>query len=333
MMLEPHLLLAAVREVSKLANPATPAEASQRAFDNARPRSSRFHDLPAARNIAATLKLPWREVLEVAHEPDDRHNHLLSVRTYNARRPWLTHEYIGFVLKFAAQRLELRSVSPSQYRVERERMLRADRAGWLHGRQLRLPNTDQIDAAAGGWDTALALAGLAARAGLAQRSNGQPRTPAATPLELLERFYAIHGTQPSAAGLRVFAQANGIPYSQNRARRWNESVADWKAKRRARGLRVPDGPPPRGEHPDYTRDVGAALPGEQPRSKWDVEDCIAHVVMYLEQLRPGQRSTARGYTDWVKGRNGCPACSTFDQYGGWASVRRLALERLNQTRG
>ncbi len=66
------VLLRGVREAAAEANPAEPSFVSQRAFDDARARSAARRGLPAARQIAAELKLPWRRVLVLAHESDAR---------------------------------------------------------------------------------------------------------------------------------------------------------------------------------------------------------------------------------------------------------------------
>jgi hypothetical protein len=331
MALEPLILLQGVREVSELAKPASPVDASQRAFDKARAHSRRFKDLPAARNIAAQLDLPWRELLRLAHEPIADHSHHLGRKQQEpAMQEWLTHEYVGFVLKFVARRLNSKTLTPRQYTLEREKVLKADRAGWLHGRQLLLPNEVQIRDAAGSWDKALALAGLAPRPGRGDQWRGKLGVPT---VELLELCYQAHGTQASADELKRFARANDIrylqPHSQDKPQRFSECVADWKVKRKAKGLPVPDGLPPWSERPDYTRDMGISLPGQKREAKWgNVEDCIAYVVRYLEQLPPGKHSTQKDYNAWAAAQDGAPDTSRFDQHGSWGSVRSRAQERL-----
>lgn len=106
---------------------------------------------------------------------------------------------------------------------------------------------------------------------------------------------------------------------------------EWKAARRAKGLKVPKGPPPRGKHPDYTQDVGAALPGERRgRKRWDdFEECVEWVTRYLHQLRPGERASQRGYDAWAGQQEGAPWSSTLgESHGGWAAVRDAAWARL-----
>jgi hypothetical protein len=332
-LLGPLVLLKGVREVSKLANPSDPVGVSQRAFDKARPQAGRYHDLPAARNIATTLELHWREVLEVAHEPEEKHALLLQVRRFKPRKPWLTDEYIGFVLKLVAVRLGVTTITPSQYRNECRKLLQEDRARWLHGRQLRLPTFDQLEVAAGGWTSAVTLAGLTP-----YRPAGREPKFGVTPLELLDRFYEVYKCQPSKRGLRLWARANGIRYTQPRGTRtWGKQVAEWKAKRQAQGLPVPGGIPPPGKHPDYTRDVGAALPGDTKTPRWDdVEECIAWIVEFLKAM-PGEIPTASRYNDWAneghendKGPIPVLGQRALKKHGGWRSLLLRAQERSEQ---
>ncbi|HWY19503.1 MAG TPA: hypothetical protein VNY27_12435 [Solirubrobacteraceae bacterium] len=303
---------------------------SRRAFDAAA-HANGASDLSAAGNIAKALKLRWHEVIMVAHEPAGEQNHRLSQKQTAPYQDWLTEEYIGSLLKLVAHRRGVTTLAPDHYREERAAILAADAARWLHGGQLLVPSDDQIiaacgGAAAGGWDRALALAGLQPRpAHGAKRGKYAPPTT-----DLLDRCYEAHGTQPRQDELETFARANDIPCSRDRSKKWSETITDWKAKRRATGLPVPDGLPPMDQRPDYTRNVGAAMPGETRQHKWDnVEDCIACVQRYLEQLPSGQRSGQRNYNVWAAGQDDAPENSAFKQHGGWEAVRRKALERIN----
>jgi hypothetical protein len=303
------LLLAGVREVAALADPDDPERISQRRFDAARATSS-TRELPTARSISRQLRLPWRQVVAIAHEPPETHAHRLGRARTRPEQDWLTEEHIAYVLRLVARKLDAESVSPGQYRREREVMLAVDRR---RARRLRLPTDDQIRAAVGGeWDAALTAAGLSART--AHVGVG------ISTVELLERCYDAHGAQPSAEELRRFARANRIPYQPDRSRTWNECVEAWKQSRRERGLAVPDGLPPRSQRPDYARNVGAARAGERRRRDWSHrEDCVEVVILYLAELEPGARSTKRGYQDWASGRADAPSYSAFDAHGGWAA--------------
>jgi hypothetical protein len=313
------LLLRAVREVSLQADPEAPARVSQRTFDATCQSSPSLPEVPPARSIARRLRLPWPDVLTIAHEPPRSHAHRLGRALTRPEQDWLGEEHIAYVLQLAARKLGADSVSPGEYRRERERMLAEDRR---RARRLRLPTDDQIRLAVGGeWYRGLELAELAPR---------QPHTGCGiSTVELLDRCYEAHHAQPSAEELRRFARANRIPFQPDRKRTWNECVAAWKDGRRARGLDSPTGLPPRSQRPNYSRNVGAARAGERRRRDWShLEDCVEVVILYLEELSPRERAHKRGYQDWAAARDDAPSYSAFDAHGGWGRVRELALERF-----
>ncbi|HTZ87561.1 MAG TPA: hypothetical protein VMB05_12910 [Solirubrobacteraceae bacterium] len=324
--LDALMLLRAVREVASHADAENPVQVSQRCFDAARQVSRAFANLPRAHRIAECLRMPWRDVLVLAHAPASTHAHRLGRAQTEPAHNWLTHDLIAFALRLVALRLNVQSVSPVQYRTERAKLLREDHAAYLHGRQLRLPSEDQIRTAMGGdWGRALALADLAPRPPRGDQGRGKY---APTTAEILDRAYEIYGTELTSKEIWVFVAANSIPYGRERGRLWAECVSEWKQMRAARGLDVPAGPPPLDQRPDYSRAVGAALPGETRRQDWsDVEDCLPYVIAYLRQLRSGERSTKRGYQEWARERPEAPSSSSFDAHGGWDRVRALALAR------
>jgi hypothetical protein len=67
------MLLRGVREVASIADAENPIQVSQRRFDDARRLSRTFADLPKARDIAWRLRMPWREVLLLAHAHASTH--------------------------------------------------------------------------------------------------------------------------------------------------------------------------------------------------------------------------------------------------------------------
>jgi hypothetical protein len=176
---------------------------------------------------------------------------------------------------------------------------------------------------AGAWNLALEMAGLQ----VTTWSLYRPRKSLSIP-EMLDRCSEVHGTEPTSHEIIVFARANEISYNQHvQNKPWQECVAEWKQSRRAQGLPVPDGPPPKGQRPDYSRDVGATRPGEQPSRDWSrVEDCVEQVAAYLDQLRPNERlpltATTAGANDIT------PWAHRLLKHGGWAKVRSLAQRQL-----
>jgi hypothetical protein len=327
-------LLKGVREVAAFANPSEPAAASQRAFDAAAERlgSTSSVDrgwLPAARQIAAELRLPWRDVLTLAHEPDERQAHAVGLRCREwMPRGWLTAERVRFALRLVAGRRGAVTLTTGAYEAERAALLAEDRRDWLHGRRLRLPSAAAIRLAADGWDAALTLAGLATDV----RPPQAIRQTILSRLDVMDRFHDHYGEQPTQKALLAFARGNGIPMSDENKRPWSETVAEWRQRRRERGLPEPRAAARKGGRgvtaPNYSADVGAARPDEQPhRGKWSAEAaCVAWVARYLASLPMRGRSTQDGYRRWANQHPGAPSPSRFDQHGGWEVVRRAAAE-------
>jgi hypothetical protein len=319
--MEPLVLLQRVHEVSLCVDPSAPTRVSQRAFDAAR-AGGRFPDLPAAHNIARSLRISWAETLSLAHADEGERAWRLALKQRVAAQDWLDEGYIAFALSVVALRRETRSLSISQYRIERERMLAADHARWLHGRRLFLPNDEQVTTRAGSWPAALRLAGL-------EEADQWEGSRAPSLVDLMGRFHEHHGTRPAPADLEAFARGNGIPYPERRRQRFRDALAEWTAKRAQEGLPAPYPPPPVRERPDYSRDVGARRPGERRRPKGrDQEGCVAWMQRYLEDLPDGARSSQRSYRDWSTGLEGAPSAGTIGRYGGFTRVRALAQERM-----
>jgi hypothetical protein len=334
------MLLRAVREVAVLASPGRPEAVTQRAFDAAKAGSAAHADVPAARRIAEQLKLSWPEVLATALEPEDRQAHKLGAK---ARGPtsvdWLTEKHAAAVLQLVAGRLSANTVSTAEYEAECEKLLGADGARWFQGGNLPLPTPRQIVHRFGSWDEALRKAGLQLPH---QRVPGIRPKPAPSFPDLMERFHDVYEIQPTAKALQEFARGNGIPYPDPRRVKFSAGLDEWLARRRASGEsaprvekrrpgRLPGGGRP-APHPDYSRDVGAARPGERRlgehrQIKWTREDCIASVARYLEHAA-GSRSTERGYGSWAAAQESAPRRSTLRVHGRWEEMRRLAQEEL-----
>lgn len=315
------LLLRAVREVAEDAGVEDPERITQRAWDAAREGHELWCGAPAARRIAERLGLRWQQVREAAYTDAAQPEVVYSQMTRSREHGWLTPDYSAFALRLVAGRLSAESLAPHEYAAEREVILTADRKRWRHGRQLRLPTADQVRKVAGTWEQALELAGL----------RPSPKvSPFVAPSisELLDRCYAVHGTQPCCDELRAFARANGIAFPRL-SLKWRELVAEWKASRRERGLPVPEGPPPPHERPDYGADVGAARADERRNTdRSDREECVAWVAKYLRSVEPGKRPGVLDCRQWRRRGHDAPAYESLQQHGGWRAVRREAEKLL-----
>lgn len=327
---EPLTLLRGVREVSTLANPNKPTEATQAAFDAARARNQNYAALPRAKRITEQLGLRrWARVLEVAHEPENKHAQLLGWKTKDEEQDWLTEDYIASVLRLVAHRLGKDTLTLLEYGEDRSKLLAADKARWLHGRQLLLPKPAQIEIVMGSWSAALRAAGLKTRS---ERDTPNDPTHAPTHASLLDLFWQHYKVLPLKKDLLAFARGNGIPYPYEGRTTFGQERAAWIKARRAAGETMPDTPPPRDQCADYSRNVGAALPGKRTRASWtDPAACIAVVQRYLSELPPGKQAGAESYRAWAKRQtDATPAINAMTQHGGWTAVRKLAQEELRR---
>jgi hypothetical protein len=327
---EPVALLQAVREVAQSSLADDPRRISTRSWDAARHLSERFGDAPAARRICEHLRLAWEKIRELAFMRGHAQRVGLGHALGGEQADWLTEEYSNFVLKLMARRVGSSTLTPVQYRAERQAMAGIDCSRRGRKWQLPVPTAEQIESRADTWDEALIRADLAPRHGL-----GGHRAHVGPPpiVEVLDRCYEHHGTEPTVRELVVFAKANGIPFPRKeRGRPYNSYVEKWKETRIARGLTIPDGPPPKSERPDYWRDVGAALPGERrAKSAWaEHDELVGWVMDYLGELNPRERSSQRGYDAWARGQDGAPWASVVQRHGGWMAVRAEAWKRLNE---
>lgn len=340
--LDSLLALKAVREVSLLADPERPTEVSQRAWDAARSQSKRYADAPRAVRIAESIGRPWREILAIAHGPERRYLRRIQAPE---EQDWITDKLIVAVLNVIAHRTGKDTITVYEFDDERELLLREDQARWRHGRKILIPNSTQICRAianagerdsgkrrrassgkismTGTWKLALEKAGL--------QPLSHPRRPirSLSIPALLDRCYEVHGTEPTSREAIVFASANEIAYNQeHQDKPWQECVTEWKNARRAQGLPVPDRPPPRGQRPDYRRNMNAARPGEHYAGKWmRIENCIQRVIAFLDQLPPDQLPSTENYESWAK-KNRAPGTPALLKHGGWLYVRNLAYEQM-----
>jgi hypothetical protein len=305
---EDLLLLQFVREVSILADRKQPGEVTQRAWDEARStldsaasEGSDTRDLPvsplpsSARSIARSLKRPWHEVLTIAHEPPTSWAKTLGAGDAEYAYHWLTSEHVAYVLKLVARRLGVSKLTKKQYETERKLMIEENRRYYLHGRRLRLPTAHQIRLftqreiygasglgvpSAGTWDRALELAGLAS-AGRLPVLRVQPVQPLPL-LDLLDRYCAANGSEPTPRRLWAFADEQKLPYAMMTGKRsWAEVIATWRRRRETQGLRAPRAtePPTAGENAL----AGMRLPTKRKKPKataWsDPEKCLQAIAL------------------------------------------------------
>jgi hypothetical protein len=342
--MEPLLLLAAVREVSLLADPDRPSRVSQRAFDAvsaeiavANP-DSQLAKLPSARAISRKLNRSWSDVLDLAHAPPKTQ----AQRFGGRRRGWLTAEHVAYLLRLAAKRLNVNALTEEQYMTEREAITAMSRMHYLHGHRLRLPTVAQITSLmrvelygssapgtylTGTWERALEIAGLDA-----------PKPSAAikpTPVgDLLDRYAEAHDSEPTSHRLWRFAQEQGLPYVIVSEQSFRRTITYWRKRRRADGhssLRPPE-PPTAGENAlAYFR--APRKPKKSRKAVWtDPENCLRAITRYLKQVPAGEHATASGYAAWAKLDGNAPSPTALRKHGGWTKMREIAQKRMLRSR-
>jgi hypothetical protein len=351
---EDLLLLQLVCKVAILADPARPGEVSQLAWDEARstldspasggPSASdpAIPSLPSsARSIARSLKRPWREVLEIAHDSPAWAKRLGADEAKNASR-WLTAEHVAYVLKLAARRRGALKLTKKQYENERRLMIEENRRYYLHGRRLRLPTADQLCLFTqreiygangvgvpdvGTWDRALELAGLdSARRGR-RRTTAQPLPL----LDLLDRYCVAYGSEPTPRRLWRFAEEQKLPYVKMSSKRaWTEVILLWRRRREAEGLSAPRAAEPATAGENALAGMRLPTKPKKPRtSAWsDPEKCLQAITRYLEQIPKGKRANVVDYSAWASQHGRGPSVPTLKQHGGWTKMRQIAHERM-----
>jgi len=325
---EPLALLHVVRQVAESSPADDLRQISTRVWDQARELRECFVDAPAARRICEHLGLPWEKIRELASMNGHAQRVALGHALGGKQADWLTEEYSRFALRLIARRLGVATLTPGQYRAERQTMLGSDSGERRVARHVPIPTAEQIETVAGNWDEALAQAGLDPRHG---RGGHHARVGPVAIVDVLSRCYEHHGAEPTLGELELFARANGIPFPRKeRGRPYSSYVKEWKDRRAAQALDVPDGPPPKSDRPDYTSDVGAALAGEKRATGvWaNHDEVVGWVARYLAELEPRDRASQRGYDAWARQQDGAPWASVLERQGGWIAVREEAWQRI-----
>ena len=210
-------------------------------------------------------------------------------------------------------------MSTVAYDVERELMLAEDRRR-RHGRRRHLPTTGQIIRTAGSWTAALELAGLPTPGPEHGKNRGL------TLGEALELFFRLNQALPTYREILSWAHHQGVPISRHKCR-WRDELELLRARWAARGVVVPERPPPQDERADYTlRDPRIPrLPADHQRLyRRNEDELVDAVAAYLDQLSPTARATAPGYRAWSEGRSDRPSISTITRKSKWTTVLAAA---------
>ncbi len=313
-------LVDVVAAVARASAPETPEGVSQSRYDAARVAAG-YPDAPTAKQTAARLGMPWKEVLALALDPARSVDSVLGAREGEDDKPWLTSKDVCAALKIVARRLGKKTLKPVEYRLERKKMLDAARHSYRHLSELSLPTEGQIERTAGGWDEALVIAGLAPR----------PRATAGTGVPIvavMELFLETFGYLPGVSQLEGFARAQGIPLAKRR-RPYADYIAELAAERTEWGKWTPK-KPPRGMKPCLTTPapgVAALLSdatGGKRRKRWTREECISALTQLLSEWPSDRRLTEDAYQEVSRERADLPSLSSLQRQGGFGELLRRA---------
>jgi hypothetical protein len=352
-------LLQLVRVVAALADPDDPQSVSQRVWDAARVQLADEAGPTSARSIARSLRRPWPEVVELAHLSKPKQNKRLGQKGAARAQEWLTIEHVAYVLKLVARRSNKGTITTARYEVERKKMIEANWRYYMHGRRLRMPTAAQIRtftqreiygaigpgvSKAGTWERALEFAGLGSATGIGSSavdhrpsSRGRRDLPAPRELplpllDLLDRYYAAHGVEPTPTRLWGFAKENELPYSMTSSKKaWSAVIAVWRRRRSAARLPAPAPPEPTTPGENALAHFRASKkPQKTKTTAWsDPEKCLHAIIAYVEALSAGERATSIGYSAWASQHCGqAPSLYALKKHGGWSKMIEAAHQRM-----
>jgi hypothetical protein len=329
-------LLDVIGEVAWAVRPGAPESLSQPQFDAyVDEHRVRYPGVPTARAIYMRLnsgsagRVTWRSIVRAACGSERSARQTLVAATRAATPVPVSDRNVFFALTVVARRLDARTVSPGEHDDERERTRLVDRRrGGVLARLL--PTAAQLAQYAGGWDEALVLAGLDARAQEVRR----PPAPESVPVVRALGLYLEHqGSLASRPELRRFAEEADFALADDAERPWAEHVAAFRSAWEQAGRWCPPGYPPHKKRVRYSMAAGA-IPGLPPRvrGRWDELDACADAVLTYWGTLPGRREpTQKGYGRWAVGKP-YPAPSRFAQHGGFTAVKERA-RALRRRRG
>jgi hypothetical protein len=313
-------LISIVAAVAPVALPEDPAKVPQRRYDAARATAG-YPDAPTAKQTAARLGMPWKEVLSLALDPTRSVDSVLGERGGEEDQLWLTAEDVRAALRIVARRLNKTTLKPVEYRLERRRMLDAAKRSYRHHSELSLPTSNQIETTAGSWAEALVIAGLKPRQVVG--AAGIPITA------VLELFLETHGFIATFEQMEAFARVQQFPLA-NRRKPFTTYIAELQDERAEWGKWTP-AKSLRGMEPKLDTPapglVGllACYPEAQKRKKrWTSEECIRALAQLLAEWPNDRRLTENAYQDYSRGRADLPSLSTIQRTG--STFRKLVEE-------
>lgn len=321
--LDDYAVLQAVRMIGLRVRPDDPLGLTQRQFDAA----DRPAGLPRAWRIAERFACTWSYVVELALAANVPQARRLARLTRRPAAGKGIAKALAPAARLVAQQLEVDTLRPHEYQLQRDRVVAKDRAAWRHGGagERALPSVSALGAAKGwDWDAVLEASELRPRQHAGAPSGAHPR-------HVIERFIEDLSVAPTQRALAVYCRLRGFPLANTD--RWGgitTLVNEARAERATRGLATP--PAPYG----FVRRVRerlevAGLLGEDVDAPdqeaagaddlettathrrhvgWTLAECKQGLITILEELPDGKKLDQRTHRQHATGRNDLPSQAT-----------------------
>lgn len=286
---------------------------SVRAFN--RLRAKHDPELPTAQAACARYGLSWPDVRQLAATPAARRGVLHGVKT-SARDDYLfDREDALQTLRSIAHTLG-KTPDKSEYDREANRRIARSKRGGLP--PAAIPHSETIANNLGGWEAALAAAGLEPL----EHRFGQGHTGPATrsAVELVDAFVTEHGVLPIRSYFEDWCRAKDIPLGRD-SRDWHAVVAGVREARSARGESTPATTSNRAECAELPAPNGTT--SRRPK-RVTREAAIASLQLFAQRYGTGKRATTRAYKAAALSDPELIPLNSVTKFGKWGDLRQEA---------
>ena len=286
---------------------------SVRAFN--RLRAAKDPELPTAQAACARFGVSWPDVRQLAATPAARRGQLHGVKTSGRDDYEFDREEALAILRSVAHALG-KTPDRTEYDREANRRVARSKRGGLPPEAI--PHSQTIADHLGGWEAALAAAGLAPLEHSFAKGHTRPAKRSA--VELVDEFVTEHGVLPICSYFEDWCRAKDIPLGRD-SRDWHAVVAGVNAVRAARGDSTPPVARTRKECPPLPAPAGR----HNRRPKRVTRDAaIASLKLYAKRYGNGARVTTSAYKAAALSDPDLVPLNSVTQFGKWGDLRREA---------
>ena len=316
-------------DVCRFVQPDEPLRVTQRAFNLSRAAAG-HPGAPLARVVVARLKgkrdkFGWSEAKAIALDPNRDLARSDAIRTRAKQNPDLDWRHVHYALNRAATALGVRTLTPGQYAKTREQLIAKDRRRRNGGTlEELLPTAGQIEWISGGWDEALAGAGLEPR----PKNRGQRGISVIDALD-----YFADETGGCIVGwnkLHVWAGERGIALEHKpKPEQWKQALIEVEVGREQQGKPF-FGMPVQGQILEHT------IPDHEymhlPRRRivggeYTREEVYEKLLEWDDSLDSKTPRDQRQWQRWASGRPRTPALHVVQKHGRLGTLLGQARRR------